>query len=350
MFSVVVLLLLGAAEVALRFPQVRSVLPPRTHYYHPAITTRLDAIERMLGDERRVDVLFIGSSIVLTNLDPHVFDAVAAQPEGNVSFNAGLPGLWPTSVHLYAEHLWLPTARPRLVVQGIRYPELAATTHAKHETQVWSGKIERSWRESNVLTQLHAKVVANVYLLQYRGVGVRVLEAFRDGRSDNVGWENAYETQGQQPISDAQATPMENWEADLPNEGVCESSRCDVGFSALRRTIAAARAVGSDYVLLNVPEHASRWRGSEGLARYRHYLERLREFAAAERVDFIDPTDGDPFRFERTPYADFAHMTEAGSRQFTRAVAEHVGARVSVKQAGQTPDVIGLNAGERSVP
>ena len=332
-FGAVVVLLLATVEFALRFPVVRSSLPPRTHYYHPAITTRLDAIERIADDQERVDVLFIGSSIVLTNVHPRVFDDVVGEPGRLVSFNLGLPGLWPTSVHLYAEHLWLPSGRPRLVVQGIRYPELATRSHAKHETQVWTGTIEPSWRESDLWTQLSAAVVSNVYLLQYRGAATRVLERYRNGWSTpgEFDWHHAYEKRGYEPILDADARPMDEWEADLPNEGVCEQPRCDVGFAALRRTIAAVRGVGGDYILLNVPEHPSRWRGPEGLLRYRHYLEQLRAFAAAEGVEFVDPTGGDPFRFEATPYADFAHMTEAGARQFTRSVALQMGSLVTAR-------------------
>jgi hypothetical protein len=332
-------LLLGAVEIALRFPEVRSVLPPRTHYYHPAITTRLDAVERILREENRVDVLFVGSSIVLTNVHPHMFDSIVSQPGRGVSFNAGLPGLWPTSVHLYTEHLWLPTVRPRLIIQGIRYPELAATTHAKNETQVWSGRIERSWRDSDVFTQLSAAAVANVYLLQYHGAGVRKLEQYGNGwiDPDDPESENPYETRGHQAILVSPDTPVEEWDADLPSEGVCEHGRCDVGFAALRRTIAAARAAGAEYALLNVPEHASRWRGGDGVRRYRHYLQRLRAFADEEGVDFVDPTRGDPFHFERTPYADLAHMTEAGSRQFTRALALQMGPLMTAGRNDQSP-------------
>ena len=60
-------------------------------------------------------------------------------------------------------------ARPRIVVQGIRYAELAATTHAKHPTQVWTGRVEAAWRTSDVVTRMHAAAVRNLHLLQYRG-------------------------------------------------------------------------------------------------------------------------------------------------------------------------------------
>ena len=318
-------MLLVSAEAALRVPQVRALLPPRTHYYHPAIAHRLDTLERVMQVYGRVDVLFIGSSIMLTNVHPLLFDSLAA-PRQIVSFNAGLPGLWPTSVHLYAEHLWLPLTRPRVVVQGVRYPELAATTHAKNETQVWSGRIEPSWREASALTRAYAAAVSRIFLLQYYGAGTRYLQQFRDGW---IGARVAMDDEGRamrgySPRGKPLDASPDTWTPDLPNEGTCARPRCEVGFAALRRTIAAARAAGAAYVIVNVPEHSIRWRDADSLDRYRHYVESLRAFAAAERVGFIDPTDGDPFRFAEMPYHDSAHMTAAGSRQFTRELAGRI--------------------------
>lgn len=300
------------------------MLPPRTHYYHPAIAQRIDAIERLMRVYNRVDVLFIGSSIVVTNVHPLLFDSVVARrPNELVSFNAGLAGLWPTSVHLYTEHVWLPLTRPGVVVQGVRYPEVAATTHAKNETQVWSGRIEPSWRDAGLPTRARAALVSRVTLLQYHGALTRLLQEYRHGRvgagSEDEGGE--YAVRGYFPRGIPRTPPTDDSEADLPNDGTCTADRCAIGFAALRRTIAAARAAGAAYVLLNIPEHATRWRGVDGVERYRHYVESLRAFAAAERVGFVDPTDGDPFRFAETPYNDLAHMTGAGAEQFTRELA-----------------------------
>jgi hypothetical protein len=323
-FLVLVLVLLGSVEAALRFPEVRSLLPARTHYYHPAIAQRIDDIERVLRVHRRVDVLFIGSSIVVTNVNPLLFDTVAArQPHDLVSFNAGFSGLWPTSVHLYAEHVWLPLTSPRIVVQGVRYPELAAITHAKNETQVWTGRIESTWRDADVLTRAQAAAVSRMTLLQYHGSLTRLMQRFRHGRIGTADPDEGdrHAIRGHYPRGAPENASVEQWQADLPNDGTCASNRCAVGFAALRRTIAAVRAAGAAYVLVNVPEHAARWREPGAIERYREYVESLRSFGAAEQVDFIDPTDGDPFRFAETPYNDLAHMTAAGARQFTRELA-----------------------------
>jgi hypothetical protein len=339
-FVFAVLAVCMAIEVALRFAPVRALLPARTHYYHPGIAQRLDALERMLSAHDRVDVLFIGSSIVLTNVHPLLFDSVVAGQLGQVfSFNAGLPGLWPSSVHLYLEHVWLPAARPRIVIQGIRYAELAATTHAKHQTQVWTGRIEPAWRDSDLLTRLTAKAVKNIYLLQYRGTLIRALQRYRNGRVAESEDDDEYAGRGYQPRRASAVRNSATWEEDLPNDGTCESVGCDVGFAALRRSIAAVRAAGSTYVLLNVPEHPDRWRGPDAGDRYAAYVNTLRGFAASEGVAFIDPTDGNATRFGELPYYDFSHMTAEGSRQFTRALAERMGTLVASRLPKVPPNL-----------
>lgn len=321
-----VLLALAGIETALRLPQVRALLPARTHFYHPAVTRRIDVLERTLMVHQRVDVLFIGSSIVLTNVHPLIFDHLlhdAARPV--VSFNAGLPGLWPTSVQLYLEHLWLPMARPRLVIQGVRYPELAARTHAKNDDQVWSGRVEAGWGEAGPLTRAFSAAASRLHLLQYRGAMVTLFQLFRDGRPGDTHMEEEERVgaRGYAPLG-GPAQALIEMTPDLPNDGTCDGGACEVGFAALRRAIAASRAAGAAYVLLNVPEHGLRWRDPESAVRYTRYIEGLHAFAEHEGVPFIDPTDGDASRFDAMPYNDLAHMTASGARTFTAVVASRM--------------------------
>jgi hypothetical protein len=321
-FALVVLIALAVAEAALRFHEVRAMLPPRTHYFHSFIPRRLAALERLTSVYDRIDVLFVGSSIVMTNVHPLLFDTIVGSEQGRVvSFNIGMPGIWPATVSLYLEHVWMPTARPRMVVQGIRYAELAATGDAKQTTPVWTGRVEAAWRESDVVTRLYAAAVRHVHLLQYRGAWNSTLERFRNGWvGTTAGDDLGFVLHGYEPRP-AGLADVSRWEEDLPNEGTCG---CAKGFAALRRTIAIARAAGAAYVLVNVPEDAMRWRGPTAPERYRAYVAALREFAASEGVAFVDPTAGRLGYVPHPLFNDFAHMTAEGSRQFTRALAERM--------------------------
>ena len=90
-------LLLAITEGLLRVPAIQHALPTRTHYYEPGIAVREDALRRTLAPNGHVDVLFVGSSIVRTNIQPLTFDQLVRgrTQEPIVSFNAGLSGLWP---------------------------------------------------------------------------------------------------------------------------------------------------------------------------------------------------------------------------------------------------------------
>lgn len=327
-------LLLGGVEGLLRVPAIHDSLPTRTHYYDSGVVVREDALRRTLAAYGHIDVLFVGSSIVRTNIQPLTFDRLVQSRTRQpiVSFNAGLSGLWPEAVALYLEHLWLPMAKPRLVIQGIRYPELAATTHALRADQVFSGIVEAAWRETTWTKRAYSAAASRVRLLQYRGAFGDVLQRYTNGRPGPApaNREFGIDPRGYTPrlpnIREARARGLVKHESPI-SESVCPDG-CRIGFAALSRAVAAARRSGADYVLVNIPEHAIRWQGDNGLTHYRQYLAALRTFAAAADVMFVDPTDGDPYAFQNDDeYSDTYHMSPAGANRLTSMLAARLGAR-----------------------
>lgn len=92
----------------------------------------------------------------------------------------------------------------------------------------------------------------------------------------------------------------------------------------LAETIAAARAAGAVYVLVNMPEHGDKFlRAPAGEARYRLYVETMRAFAAEQGVLFIDVTNGDASVYQTNePFSDFHHMSPGGASELTRLLVE----------------------------
>ena len=327
-----VLVAVAVAEVALRLPVVRAVLPPRTHYYHPSVAQRLDDLEQVLAAHGRIDVLFIGSSIVRTDVHPLAFDRVF-EPERLVSFNAAMDGIWPAGVELYTRNLWLEAARPRVVVQGIRFPELRVTTPAKHDSQIWSGMVEAGWRRDSFLSMAGSTLAKHLRVLQYRRTLTNALRRYVGGAPGEVTGDVSI--RGHEPRR-ASVKNFELLRADLSNDGSCDQGACDPGFSAIRRTRSAAHAAGAEYVLFNVPEHGSRWSGRDGLGRYQQYLKTVRAFAEAEGIPFVDLTEGVPFRFDGPhAYADLSHMASAAAGRFSTMLAGHL--RSALLARGRQP-------------
>jgi hypothetical protein len=327
-----IVVLLALIELTLRIPFVQNALPIRTHLHEPGVVVRLQTLERLKLHYGHIDALFIGSSIVRCNIRPLLFDDLIQRETGAkvVSFNAGMSGLWPAAVRLYAERLWIPEARPRLVVQGIRYGELVPSPRARKYDEIVTSPVESAWEEPGLSAWLRANTYRHLHLLQYRGVWPMWLRRFERGRSnapeddelrvftDPRGWTPRLPT-----LSVNRARNLLRGET--PNPALDPHASAEA-FEAIRQTARAAQRSGARYVLVNVPEHAFRWSGSDGRARYATYLAALRRVAADEHVTFIDVTDADPYRFSNdADYADYHHMSPEGAARFTTLLATTIG-------------------------
>jgi hypothetical protein len=321
--------LLAALEGILRIPAVRDALPIRTHLHEPGAVVRLQTLERLLAAERHVDVLFVGSSIVRCNISPAIFDPLVDEDgrQRLVSFNAGLSGLWPSTVRLYLEDLWLPAARPRVVIQGIRYGELFPSKRARSYDAIASGILESSWEQPGRLNQLRARMVESLRILQYRGALPSWLMRYRKGRPDPI------EEDDVRVFTDARGWTPRTPTLDVvlarrlltneqPNGMLRDSAEFRDAVEAIRRSFKATRRSGAQYILVNVPEHAFRWSGPDGHERYDAYLAALGQLARAEGFPFVDVTGGDPALFSSPlDYSDYHHMSPAGARRFTTLLA-----------------------------
>jgi hypothetical protein len=302
-------LLLALAEVALHYPPVRDFLPPRSHFSDPGITLRLEALERAVTEHGRIDVLFVGSSIVRTNIQPLLIDRLISDREGTsvVSFNTGLAGVWPEGIAMYVEHVWLPAARPKLVVQGIRYMELSATTPGLRPEQLLAGAVESGWTDDAPwVSRVRSATASRIRLLQYPGAWIGWLQQYQDGRPGDVPRGVPIDSRGY-----AAARTRANIEND-PVNTICGATGCSLGLAALKRTITAVHRRGAKYVLANMPEHAQRWRDP---AKYR-------EYANEQGVTFLDVSEGDPRQFASdAEYLDTCHMSPSGSARFSSMLA-----------------------------
>jgi hypothetical protein len=280
----------------------------------------------VLHEHGRVDVLFVGSSIVRTNISPLLFDGAVRRATGAdvVSFNGGLSGLWPRGVSLYLSHLWLPTVTPRVVIQGIRASELRQSELSVHPGFATS-TAERGWLAGRWTDDVEWSLMRRLRLLQHRGSVWERLQRFRDGyrgaMSDEPPWQidaRGY-TVREPPLPVLRARGVLR---EPPYSTVCGQRDCAVAFDALREVHRTCLAAGIDYVLVNVPEHAFRWSRPNGQALYAEYLAKLRDFARRERITFVDVTRGDPSTFGAdAEFSDYHHMGPGGAEHLTRLLA-----------------------------
>lgn len=327
--SIPVLMTLGVVvgvEASLHLRAIRTHLPDARIYYSNHVEPRLRALRGTIEEEGRVDMLFVGSSIVRTNVPPLTFDSTVRARGGPeiVSFNGGLSGLPPAGVLLYLEHFFLPRTDPRVVVQGIRYPEILRSEPAEHIEALGHGIVEPLWIRADAIGRAEAWAWENVELLRHRGLLARVLEArgtFPLSPStypiDARGWNRRDSTI-------AERIALNRAEVLEPHPPPADPEDLNRGIEILRRTADLVRSRNADYVLVNVPEHGDVFADPEARDRYRGYVRRLHRFAETEGIRFIDVTDGDPDRYrEDAWYYDGHHMSAEGARNFTLMLARH---------------------------
>jgi hypothetical protein len=330
----IVILLLAVVEAVIRVGRVQDALPIRTHYHEPGVVRRVESLDRVLKQYGHIDVLFAGSSVVRCNIRPIEFDSLVADNGRLVSFNVGMSGLWPRAVHLYLKDLWLPKARPRMVVQGIRYGELVDSPRARKFDDIVHGSIESAWTDGGTGGRLKAAAYEQLHLLQYRGTWPSWLMRYRNGTP------NEYEEDELRVVTDPRGwtprTPTldvvlaaHRLDKEKPNPAIVDLRSIAEPLDDIKASARESRRMGAEYVLLNVPEHAFRWSGPDGRARYATYLNTLRTLADSEGFSFVDVTGGDPEQFAAVDeYSDYHHMSPRGAERFTRLIAAEFASRV----------------------
>ncbi len=328
------LAILLLAEVLLRIPGVASAIGRPDLYYWPGVRDRLDAIvetEREVGD---ITLLFIGSSVVRTNIRPLQFDRVLTDAGIDVvSFNGGLSGLRVDAVRLYVEEFWLEVLSPQVIFQAVRYEELLHPEPAEEYVRFDEGRYEPLWLSTSPLAPLQRFALDNLRLIQHSGLLTDALVSPSSAFEDEVGfpingrgWNATVRS-----LPDLRAT-MDVVEIPGGSDAVrgfsgsLDAAALDVGFAMLAETIAAVRAAGATYVLVNMPEHGDKFlQASDGAAFYRGYIETLRAFAVDQGVLFLDVTAGDASMYQTDePFSDFHHMTPGGAAELTRLLAEAI--------------------------
>jgi hypothetical protein len=313
-----------AAELIVRLPALGDLLPRQQLYYDVGVETRLQKLES-LSFRDTVDILFVGSSIVRTNFQPVVFDSVFARNRSQrvVSFNGGFSGMHPDPTRLYLEHFWLRRTSPRFVMQGVAFGELTSQRKAEEWEEFTASRLERQWIEDDWLSRVNATLLSSVRLLNYQGA---VTGWFADGWTGSVETDFPIDDRGFGPTQMTLTQAMAAGEIQGPGTYGNPYAPADfaIGLTALENAIEISRQHGVHFVIVNMPEYCGRYlTAADGLARYRAYLNSLRQLASREGVSLIDVTRGDPSGWcDKEQFSDHHHMSPAGAHRFSVELAE----------------------------
>jgi len=331
-FALAVLAVVAACEGALRVSALRERLPLVSAYYVAEVETQAALLADALEELGRVDVLFTGSSVVGHGVHAELFDREVARLTGQEvrSFNGWQCALMPSCVEFYLHHFWFKRVRPKTLVQGVRLLYLRSDYRPGEHAALKCGRYERLWLDATPPNRVRLWGLDHVALYRYRGSLQLCLTDFswppwlRQGLEfDSRGGIVHGDDLGAPDLAGLQA-------ADPEREGTRDfivyrgtpSERYPQGLAALYRVGDWCRSQGIAYVLVNMPEHADRFAGTDGEAIYRAYLADLRRVANEVGGAFVDVTDGDVRTYGKGDFGpDRVHMNAPGGERFTRALA-----------------------------
>lgn len=322
-----VLLLL---ELVVRLPTVEAWLGRPDVHYHPGVAERIEALETTQRDDS-VDVLFVGSSVVRTNIRPLLFDQLVSEAGVRLtSFNGGLSALTVDPARLYVENLWLQEAEPLMVVQAVRYADIVDAVPAAEFEPFTTSRIEPLWIEDSAVSRVEEFFLLRSHLLQRAGLLTELLadppEAFRSrvgAPIDERGWTATTVTLAERRATTTLTDILGGAEGAVGYNHPLSGEALEDGLASLDATIEQVLSSGSTYVLVNMPEHGDKFLNAEdGGTRYQAYLDALRALADKHRVAFIDVTAADAEMFrDDLWFSDFHHMSPVGADRFTRLLA-----------------------------
>ena len=324
----VLLVVLTSCEVLLRLDMVRQALPLPRRYYQAGVENRLRALEKTLDEKGKVDLLFVGSSVVRTNFRPLLFDEIIASEisEEFVSFNGGLSDMTAALTPFYLEHFWPKHVSPQIILQGIRYAELTdldtPTTYIHFQT----GDFESAWLRDTPLDRVRLAALASSQLFYYQGLLSEILLAFPATPSSGFVIDSRGYNEPSLTLTEAKAQGKIEDISQFVYRQPLDIAPMQVGLAGLEKSVALAQAQGVQFVLVNIPEHGDKYLlEPDGRSRYTFDLQQLQSFADEHDITFIDITNGDPATFQDDTYfSDYTHMSGLGAEKFTTALADHL--------------------------
>jgi len=284
---------------------------------------------------RRPDIVFLGSSRVVTGLDPAIVERDVAAATGATvrALNLGVTGATADTSRLVLKNLIGDDMRPNVAVYGIYELEMlvAPNTHARQNLPYLSS-IERlddfidyrneSWRRRAwFLTE-------------------RALPFERDRRLVRDALEIVFTPASGHDLYETDAPPpgergFHRVPVGVPDPDPDRARReyagalrrprlSDTAALQLERLIELARERAIDIVLVDLPvtaRHRAFWARPRDLAAY---LARVREIAERERVPLLDLYENPDEMVPERGFTDTHHLNELGAAIASHAVAERL--------------------------
>jgi hypothetical protein len=278
---------------------------------------------------RPVDVLLVGSSVIM-DLDAK---RVGQRARAAV-FNGGIGGANPTAMAAIVEHLYLPMAKPKLLVYALSARDLRDTDEDPYDQPPFYSHRMRAIRAKTWQERLEVAVERFSYLFRVR----RPLRDFVQRGELPAGVEittDDYGSRRHKPSNLlASLKGREEFPADYPYRSRYRDYRIDRrrGHARqLRALIKRCRSLGIKVVVMNVPlSPAAMSLFDRRDADYRFYLKTLHAIAARAGVELYDAHS--ELQLGNADFGDADHLGRRGATKTEKYLAAIVAQHLARKR------------------
>jgi hypothetical protein len=289
---------------------LRYVAPFELHddWEHQQVAWKQEKFRKFVA-ARRVDVLIAGSSVSM-NLDAK---RIGQRARASV-FNGGIGGANPTAMAAILEHMYLPMARPRLLVYALSARDLRDTDEDPYDQPPFYSHRMRAIRAQTWQQRLEVAAERYSYLFRVR----RQLRDLAQRGERPKGVEIATDDFGSRKHRPnrliASLKGREEFPADYPYRSRYRGYRVDLQKGQAHQLLALiehSKSLGIAVILVNVPlSPAAMTLFDHPEPDYQLYLQSLREVARRAGVELYD-AHGE-LQLGNADFGDADHMAKRG--------------------------------------
>jgi hypothetical protein len=283
------------------------------------IAQKLDQIRRYSEEGKQVEVLFAGSSMMASALEPVVF----SRRSGSPAYNAGFAGPSTRTVARWVQDVVTPLLTPEVVVVGVQTREMN-DTGAKNRNIYESFTNSPGYKQTTeAIANLEGSLERISYFLRYRRAfrepsRFLVAESAKDPFA-GIDLRHEIGPRGKRMDSPGTFKVPRRFIRGLFNVNLKEFALGGVEFEALERLHENLEARGIQLIVLNMPVTAHYWAVHDRPRRDRTaYHRELNRFVRETGVTLVDAEDAFS---TTTPFLNPMHLDVEGAKMFSAALA-----------------------------
>jgi hypothetical protein len=330
----VVLAGLFVAEALTRFAVAGERLPsPDAVLWHRReVDVKLRQMQALEADGP-IDVLFVGSSVTYTGVDPALFDSVVEAKTGQpaVSYNAGLAALPVSMVEAFVKGVFFRYTSPETIILLLT-PRDVNRNNSYNQImveEVLASAYGKAWLSRGIEARATQLLLEHSALFRYRNwVILTALNGWRVPLELPVVYDDPqFDSRGYVTTPARMTDRLVNSQA--PGQEVATVSLrafdpSGKDMAALERLIRNCRDRGIQFIVVNMPmNHYLASSFEDPAADYDRYSSVLTALVERYRVPFWDAdslSQGNSFADD--DFSDIFHLNTGGAQKLTRFIAE----------------------------